>query len=130
MPKGNVSRNKQIAKMLEDHSSLEVGARFSISKQRACKIGNKYGADFIKFRSGIYSDKRSRAEKSELLGTMSDADIARRLKLSVITVRETRKALGIKVYEVPIGCEKCKTDPYAKGLCRNCYSRQWNKSRR
>jgi hypothetical protein len=118
MKKGQ--RNLAIVEMLENHSAREVGEAFNLSKQRICKIAEQYGVD-LSPRTG--SPKDNIIKGSNLLGITTDTEISSQLSVDIHTVGILRNKLKIDRYLLPIGCPKCKTDHYAKGLCRNCYRR-------
>jgi hypothetical protein len=109
-----------IVRMLENHSAREVGKAFNLSKQRVCKIAEQYGVD-LSPRSGNPKDRIIKG--TGLLGITTDTEIVNQVSVDIHTVGRLRKKLEIERYLLPIGCAKCRTDHYAKGLCRNCYRR-------
>jgi hypothetical protein len=113
-------RNLAVVEMLENASAREVGKVFGISKQRVCKIAKQYGLD-LSPRTG--NPKDGIIKESNLLGATTDTEIVDQVGVGIHTVGRLRKRLKIGRYLLPIGCSKCKTNHYAKGLCRNCYAR-------
>lgn len=76
-----------------------------------------------------YQPQRDRRLRDESIildytgnGELSLEDIADRYGLHPSSV--TRICKGYEKARKPIGCDECKVNPYAKGLCRACYSRQ------
>lgn len=90
-------------------------------------------------KSGSPSKLPDDAELIELYRAYSGPEIARKFGVSAERVYQRLRAAGHTpknkrvaappkplVYPKPIGCERCVTEPYARGLCRLC----WNRAQR
>jgi hypothetical protein len=118
---------KLIEYLIAGHSTVEAAKEFGISNQRVNQLVKYYKLD-LRTRK---TNKEILFEKiTPFLGTMRDTDIARKLGVSLSQVRHLREKQGVKAYSKPIGCAKCKTEPWAKGMCRNCYERSRRRLRK
>jgi transposase len=107
--------------LLAGGTTPQAAKKFNISPQRVSQIVKYYKLDL---KSQRQTKKAILIEEfTPLLGTMRDTDIAKRFNVPANTVHYARKKLGIKAFLKPIGCARCITHPWAKGLCRNCYER-------
>lgn len=80
-------------------------------------------------KSGHYHPRITRAKRDKSIIT----DYTTRYDMTVKEIADKHYCSVQHVYDVtigyqravkPIGCERCDTNPYAKGLCRRCYERQ------
>lgn len=118
-----VERNDEIVRLSATYNTVEIAELYGITRERVRQILNDRG---ITERNFV---RHKVLEIQPLLGNMSDADIATRFGLPHGVVSNFRNRLDIAPYRKPIGCEECATNPYAKGLCRNCYARNLRKEK-
>jgi hypothetical protein len=122
-------RNKALIKFLDNHTLSEAAEKFGISRQRVFQITEMYGVD-LKSRDIAKGAKVRAVRESGLLGSTYDAEVARQTGVSETMVSFVRRGAGIPRFAQSIGCEKCKTKPYSRGLCKACYCRQWRAKKR
>ena len=123
MTKELVERNNEIVRLSATYNTVEIAELYGITRERVRQILNARGVterQFVRHRM---------REIEPMLGKMSDSDIARLHGIAVSAISNYRNRKGIEAYSKPIGCEDCATDPYAKGLCRNCYARNLRKGK-
>lgn len=114
-------RDEKIIELASTHNMSEIAEILGISRERVRQILNRNG---VTERQFVRSTKIELIEKIiPLLGTMPDSDIARKFGISHNAVGVIRKERNIEKFMLPIGCNECKKNPYAVGLCRNCYTR-------
>jgi hypothetical protein len=122
-------RNYKLMEFLvSGHTINEAADEFGISRQRVSQLAHYFNLDLGKIRKE--KNDNFMEQVAPFLGTMRDTDLAKRFNVSATVISYARKKLGIPIFLKPIGCEKCKTHPYAKGLCRACHSRSFRKGRK
>ena len=115
-------RNNEIVKLSQKYIASELAEMFEISRERVRQILEANGVT-IRAR-GRRRNTRDMIDKiidEGLLGTQSDGSLSDYYDVSDNLIRNIRNSLGIPRYQVEVGCEKCYTNPYAKGYCKACY---------
>ena len=114
------NRDAKIIQAYADGMTMKaIGEQLGLTRQRVFQILRSYNVP----KQGKIAHKLQMALAADDLGNIPDVELARRLGISSTTVLYARREKGIPRYEMPIGCDDCKTHPYAKGLCRSCYLR-------
>ena len=112
-------RNQRIIELTKDYNFSEIGRKLGISRERVRQIVRAHG---IQGTDGT-SHKVRELKRSGLLGVKSDPELAEQFGLHDRTVAAIRVEVGLRINPKPIGCRRCKTKPYARGLCRPCWAR-------
>lgn len=68
-------------------------------------------------------------ESSGLIDQLPDRELTKMFGVHTTQLWELRRESGMMKLPKPIGCEECPENPYAKGLCRNCYERNRRRNR-
>lgn len=120
-------RNKKLMHMLDLGMSMAAIARYmGISRQRVLQIVQDNGGLPKGYEHGKPVMQGRTADAIRLLKQMPLADAARKLGVNYTTLRGAAIRQGIQPIpykHLEPGCPKCKTNPYARGYCKNCYAR-------
>lgn len=113
-------------------SSVDVAGFLRCSPQNVLRILHSEDVE-IRGRN-LYSRIGFSKETLVALGNELGIHLAsNKTGVSETTFYKAYRTLGVKPPGhrlKPIGCEQCKTRPYAKGLCRNCHARQWQRHKK
>lgn len=112
-------RKQAMLAMYPDSTLAEIGAHFKISKQRVHQI---IGPEIKAIKTSGRVRKIMPAIEP-LLGHQSDTEIAAQYPISKSGLHRLRRRLGIGKASDTLHCEKCATNHYARGMCKNCYAR-------
>ena len=114
-----LERDLLIVEQSKSLSNTKISRLHGVSRERVRQILLEYG---------IRNDRRTEPserviENLELAGKVPDKFITQITGASQATISAVKKRYGKKKYIKPIGCAKCKTHTYARGLCKNCWHR-------
>lgn len=131
-------RNAIVKALLDGHlNQAEVARQYGLSRERIRQYvanweeetGNKIPINKL---SESKKKLKERIIQSGLLGSMPDHQVADEIGGSNDSfVRKIRRKFGIFSFAStrPLTCPSCLTKPYARGLCKNCYTRDLRKRR-
>lgn len=112
--------DQEIANMLLVKSQADIAREFGISRQAVSSYLDRHGiAD--KYRYRLHRDKIPDIGRLTEQGLTMEK-IAEKLNISSGIVFRIRRDHGFIPPDRKIPCDKCKTDHYARGLCRACYA--------
>jgi len=122
-PLKQTERNLHIVELLADYTMAEVGRMYKLSHERIRQIAREYG---YKGANRVRHGNRM-IERNSKLGRVVDRVLAEELDVPLSAVAwaryRTGKRSAWKKDADRIGCPKCETEPYARGLCKPCYNR-------
>lgn len=117
-----MTRDEILASLL-DHTQSEVAELAGLTRQRVNQLALKHGVVGPRYNNYV--------EMEQALGKMPDVQVAKIYGVSAMTVGRKRAELGLSTFaEIrPDRCTRCDTQPYAKGMCRACWTRWRRKVR-
>ena len=128
MPKKRLPNHQELLLLFESHTLAQLAEMFQVKENTvARKIAE---ARRLKLSPNPALEHRRQQVEKMLKEKKSFAQIGRILGIRDSSVRVFAIHHGLYtpntgLYAVgnPIGCPKCLTHPYARGLCRTCYQR-------
>jgi hypothetical protein len=128
MPKKRLPNHQELLLLFEAHTLAQLAEMFQVKENTVAKKIAE--ARRLRISPNPAQEVRRQQIQKMLQEGKSFSQIGRILKIKNTSVRAfaIRHDLytpntGLYAVGKPIGCPKCLTHPYARGLCRNCYER-------